>query len=142
MISKYPQVEDTIGGADFHKYFHGRWILDIQMNFIYGCYFNVPCPVLPDGVAQYEGFGQPSWITKYVTLMNKSRVDVARGICHSVSAELVIDSDGLLLDNDRVTLQIVESLLEEEVPLEWMFSMRVWHICRVFLSGANLYDHD
>jgi hypothetical protein len=69
-------------------------------------------------------------------------VDVARGICHSVSAELVIDSDGLLLDNDRVAVQIAESLLEEEVLLEWMFSMRAWHIHRVFLNGASLYDHD
>jgi hypothetical protein len=69
-------------------------------------------------------------------------VDVARDICHSVSTKLVIDSDSLLLDNDRVAVQIVESLLEEEVPSEWMFSMRAWHIRRVFLNGASLYDHE
>jgi hypothetical protein len=69
-------------------------------------------------------------------------VDVARGICHSVSAKLVIDSDGMPLGNDCVAIQIAESLLEEDVPSEWMFSMRAWHIRRVFLNGASLYDHD
>jgi hypothetical protein len=69
-------------------------------------------------------------------------VDVARGICHSVSAKLAIDSDGLPLGNDRVAVQIAESLLEEEVPSEWIFSMRAWHICRVFLNDASLCDHE
>jgi hypothetical protein len=68
-------------------------------------------------------------------------VDVARDICHSVSAKLAIDSDSLPLGNDRVAVQIAESLLEEKVPLEWMFSMRAWYIRRVFLNGASLYDH-
>jgi hypothetical protein len=77
-----------------------------------------------------------------VTLTNESRVDVARGICHSVKAELVVDSDGMPLDNDRIAVQIAESLLEEDVPSEWMFSMRAWHIRRVFLNGVSLYDHD
>ena len=77
-----------------------------------------------------------------MTLTNESRVDVAYGICHSVKAELVVDSDGMPLDNDCIVVQITESLLEEDVPSEWMFSMRVWHIHRVFLNGANLYDHD
>jgi hypothetical protein len=77
-----------------------------------------------------------------VTLTNESRVDVACGICHSVKTELVVDSDSMPLGNDRVAVQIAESLLEEDVPSEWMFSMRVWHICRVFLNGASLYDHD
>jgi hypothetical protein len=67
---------------------------------------------------------------------------VARGICHSVSRDLVIDSDGMPLGNDPFAVQIAESLLEEEVPSEWMFSMRAWHICRMFLNSASLYDHD
>jgi hypothetical protein len=111
------------------------------MDFILGCNFNIPRPVLPDGVAQCEGFGQLSWITKCITLTNESGVDVARGICHNVSAELVIDSNDLPLGNDRVAIQIAESLLEEEVPSELMFSMRAWHIPRVFLNSASLYDH-
>jgi hypothetical protein len=32
--------------------------------------------------------------------------------------------------------------VEDEVPSEWMFSMRAWHIRRIFLNGASLYDHD
>jgi hypothetical protein len=69
-------------------------------------------------------------------------VDVARGICHSVKADLVIDSNGMHLGNDRVAIQIAELLVEDEVPSEWMFSMRAWLIRRVFLNGASLYDHD
>ena len=69
-------------------------------------------------------------------------MDVARDICHNVSAELIIDSDGLPLGNDYIAVQIVESLLEEEVSSKWMFSMRVWHIRRIFLNGASLYDHE
>ena len=73
--------------------------------------------------------------------MNDSGVDVAWDIYHSVNADLVMDSNGMPMDNDRVAIQIVESLVEDKVPLEWMFSMRAWHIRRVFLNGASLYDH-
>jgi hypothetical protein len=104
--------------------------------------FSVPHPVLPDGVVQCEGFSRASWITKSVTRMNESGVDIARGICHSVKAELVVDIDGMPLGNDRVAVQIAELLLEEDVPSEWMFSMRAWHIHRVFLNGVSLYDRD
>jgi hypothetical protein len=114
----------------------------MQMDFIPGCNFTDPRPVLPKGVAQCEGFGQPSWINKYVILMNESGMDVARDICHSVKTDLVIDSDGMSLDNDHVAVQIAESLVGDEVPSEWMFSMRAWHIRRMFLNGASLYDHD
>ena len=69
-------------------------------------------------------------------------MDVACGICHNINAELVVDNDGMPLDNDRFAVQIAESLLEEDVPSKWMFSMRAWHIRRVFLNGASLYDHD
>jgi hypothetical protein len=101
-----------------------------------------PDLVLPNGDAQCEGLGWASWITKSVTFTNESRVDVAYGICHTVKVALVVDSVGMPLGNDRVIVQIVESLLEEDVPSEWMFSMRTWHIHRVFLNGASLYDHD
>ena len=74
--------------------------------------------------------------------MNEFGMDVACGICHTVKAELVVDNDGMPLGNDRVVVQIAESLLEEDVPSEWMFSMRAWYIRRVFLNGASLYDHD
>jgi hypothetical protein len=90
------------------------------MDFSLDPNFSVSHPVLPDGVAQCEGFGRASWITKSVTLTNESRVDVAHGICHTVKAELVVDSNGMLLGNDCVAIQIAESLLEEDVPSEWM----------------------
>ena len=45
-------------------------------------------------------------------------MDVARGIYHSVNVDLIIDSDGMPLDNDRVAVQIAESLVEDEVSLE------------------------
>jgi hypothetical protein len=46
------------------------------------------------------------------------------------------------LDNDRVAVQIAELLQEEDVPSEWISSMKAWYISRVFLNGASLYDHD
>jgi hypothetical protein len=96
----------------------------------------------PKVLLSAKGFGRPSWNTKCVTLTNESGVDVARGICHCVNADLVIDSDGMPLGNDRVAVQIAESLVGDEVPSEWMFSMRAWHIRRMFLNGASLYDQD
>ena len=83
--------------------------------------FSVSHPIIPDRVVQYKGFGQASWITKAVTLTNESGEDVACGICHSVKAKLVVDNDGMPLDNDNVAVQIAESLLEEDVLSEWMF---------------------
>jgi hypothetical protein len=77
-----------------------------------------------------------------MTLTNESGVDVARGICHNVKADLVIDNNSMPLSNDRVVVQIAESLVEDDVPSEWMFSMRAWHIRRVFLIRVSLYDHD
>ena len=79
---------------------------------------------------------------KAMTLTNESKVDVACGICHNVKAELVVDSDGMPLSDDRIAVQIAESLLEKDVPSKWMFSMKAWHIHRMFLNGASLYDHD
>ncbi len=104
----------------------------------YGC----GPPTLPTGVAVCEGLPRSSWITKCVTLINESGLEVAKAICHSVDADLVIDTDGKPLGDDRVAVQIAESLCEEEVPSEWMFSMHSWHITRVLLNDASLYDHD
>jgi hypothetical protein len=63
--------------------------------------------MLPDGVAQCEGYGRPSWITKCVILTNEPRVDVPRVICYNVNAELVIDNDGLPQSNNHIAVQIV-----------------------------------
>ena len=77
-----------------------------------------------------------------MTLTNESGVDVAQGIYHSINPDLVIDSDDMPLGNDRVVVQIAESLVEDKVPSKWMFSMRAWHICRVILNRTNFYNHD
>ena len=114
----------------------------MQMDFIPGCDYTDTCPVLLKGIAQCKGFGRPSWITKCVTLTNDSSVDVAWDIYHRINADLVIDSNGMPLDNDRIAVQIAESLVEDKVLSEWIFSMRVWHIRRMFINGASLYDHD
>ena len=39
-------------------------------------------------------------------------------------------------------MQIAESLSKYNVPSDWMFQMRAWHIKRVFLNGTSLYDHE
>ena len=104
--------------------------------------FSVLHLVLLYGVAQCEGFSRASWITKAVMFTNESQVDIARGIYYSVKAKLVVNSDGMPLDNDRVVVQTTKLLLDKDVRSEWMFSMRAWHIHRVFLNGASLYDHD
>ena len=49
----------------------------MQMDFIPSCNFTDLRPLLSKGVAQCEGFGRLSWITKYVTLTNEWGVDVA-----------------------------------------------------------------
>ena len=43
-----------------------------------------------------------------MTLTNEFGVDVACGICHSIKVKLVVDSNGMPLDNDHVAVQIVE----------------------------------
>ena len=112
------------------------------MDSILGCDFSDPRLVLSKGVAQCESFGRPSWITKCVTLINELGMDVAQGICHSVKADLVIDSNDMPLGNDCVAVQIAKLLVEDKLPSEWMFSIRAWHICRMFLNRASLHDHD
>ncbi|KAG0572237.1 hypothetical protein KC19_VG078600 [Ceratodon purpureus] len=99
-------------------------------------------PTLPDNVVTCEGLPRSSWITKSVTLVNVYGSIVAKGICHSIDSDLVIGSDGAQLGDDQVAVQIAESLCEDDVPSEWMFSLRAWHIRNVFVNGASLYDHD
>ena len=97
------------------------------MNLIPGGNLIVPHLVLPERVAKCKGYGWPLCITKYIILTNELGVDVARDSCHSVSADLVIDNDGMPLSNDHVAVQIVELLLEEEVSLEWKLNESVAH---------------
>lgn len=99
-------------------------------------------PVLPDGVAECEGFGRSSWVSKRVTLTNAAGDDVARGVVQSVDSHLVPETGGRPLGSDNVCVQIAESLLEAVIPFGWIYSLRSWPIKRVLLNGATLYDHD
>ena len=67
---------------------------------------------------------------------------VGKGICHNVSSDLIIDSDNQPLGDDRVAVQIAESLSEHNIPSDWLFQLRSWHIRHVFLNGASLYNHE
>ena len=60
--------------------------------------------MLPKGIAQCKGFGWPSWITKYVTLINEKGVDVAWSIYHIIKVDLVFDSDEMLLGNNCIAV--------------------------------------
>jgi hypothetical protein len=104
--------------------------------------FYNPPPTLPPGVAVCDGIPRAKWNTRCVTLRNEGGQDVAHGVCQNVDPELVIDMDGKPLGDDRVAVQIAESLCEEDVPSVWMWSMHSWDIKRVFLNGVSLYDHD
>ena len=97
---------------------------------------------LPEGVTQCEGLSRRLWMTKCVTLKNEEGESVGKGICHNVNSKLIIDSDSQPLGDDRVAVLIAESLSEHDVPSDWLFQLRSWHISRVFLNGASLYDHE
>jgi len=51
---------------------------------------------------------------------NKVGMDVANKVCQNVDLEVVIDMDGKLLGDDRVAIQIAESLCEDVIPFGWM----------------------
>ena len=96
----------------------------------------------PKGVVQCEGIPRKSWMTKCVALQNDAGVVVGKGICHNVDLSLIIDSDNQPLGDDRVAVQITESLSKRDVPSDWVFQLRAWHISCVFLNGASLYNHE
>ena len=97
---------------------------------------------LPEGVLQCEGIPRKSWITKCVALKNDARMVVGKGICHNVSSNFIIDSDNQPLGDDCVVVQIAESLSKHDIPFDWLFQLRSWHIRHVFLNGASFYDHE
>ena len=80
--------------------------------------------------------------TKCIALQNDAGVVVGKGICHNVDLALIIDSDNQSLGDDHGTIQIAESLSKYNVPSDWVFQLRAWHISPIFLNGASLYDHE
>lgn len=104
--------------------------------------FTNPVPTLPPDVVACDEISRSKWNFRPITLRNKKGVNVTNVVCQNVDANLVFDSDGKPLRVDRIVVQIVESLCEEEVPSGWMWSIHSWHIKQVFLDGVSLYDHD
>jgi hypothetical protein len=104
--------------------------------------FTNPVPTLPPGVIVCDGIPRAKWVRRCVTIRDEVGNDVANGVCQNVDPELVIDMDGKALGDDRVAVQIAESLCEEVVPSAWRWSMHSWDIKRVLLNGVSLYDHD
>ena len=80
-------------------------------------------------------------MTKPIILHTSNRVSVGKGMCQSISSNLVVDCHGPLGD-DYVVVQVVETFDELQIPLDWMFSLRAWHIREVYYNGASLYDHE
>ena len=98
--------------------------------------------ILPKGVVRCEGIPRNSQMTKCVALQNDAGIVVGKGIFHNVDADLIIDSDNQPLGDDHVVVQIPKSLSEHNIPSNWLFQLRSWHISHVFVNGASLYDHE
>ena len=73
-------------------------------------------PTLPEGVRPCEGIPRESWSTRVVILTNEDGEDVARSICQSVDASVVVDTNGRPIGDDHVAVQIAKTLKEDEVP--------------------------
>jgi len=99
-------------------------------------------PTLPPNVDVCDGIPHAKWIKKCVTLRNKAGMDIANKVCQNVDLEPIINMDGKPLGDNRVAIQIVESLCEEVILFCWMWSMHSWDIKQVFLNSVSLYDHD
>ena len=80
-------------------------------------------PTLPEGVRACEGIPRESWNTRVVILTNEAGEDVARAICRSVDASVVVDTNGRPIGDNHVAVQIAKTLKEKEVPSGWMWSM-------------------
>ena len=79
---------------------------------------------------------------KCVILKNETSEDVAKGICHNVNIDLIINSDNKPCEDDCIGVQISESFSEQDVPSNWLFQLRSWYICNIFLNGASLHNHE
>ena len=88
-------------------------------------------PVLPPDVAVCDGIPRSKWYFKAVTLRNNEGFDVAKALCQNVDPAVVLDNDDKPLGDDRVAVQIAESLCEDEVPSGWMWSILSWDIRQV-----------
>ncbi len=82
--------------------------------------FANPVPTLHPDVCTCDGIPHAKWNFKLVTLRNEARDDVANVVLQSVDLDVVVDNDGKPRGNDRVSIQIAQSLHEAKVPTGWM----------------------
>jgi hypothetical protein len=82
---------------------------------------------LPNSVANCRGLPRCQWITKSVLLKDNNSEFVVIGVCHSVSSNLVVGSDGPL-GLIKVAVQIIDVLVVEERTFDWMFPLFAWNI--------------
>ena len=117
---------------------------DLRMDFHGPDEFVTSVPVLLASVQVCEGIPRAKWISQPVTLRSKDGVDLARGICQNIDPDLIIEVDDKPLGDDRVAVQIGESLNEELFSSANMWSLRSWHVIKhVFPhDDVSLYDHD
>ena len=94
-----------------------------------------PMPPLCDSIPRWL------WVGKCVVLYKNDGVPVARGIYCNVSSDVVIGTTGPLGDS-HVAVQISSSLSMVDVPDEWRYSIRAWHVEFVFYNGASFRDHE
>ena len=59
-------------------------------------------PTLPEGVRPCEGIPRESWSTRVVILTNEAGEDVARAICRSVDASVVVDTNMTIFSKLRL----------------------------------------
>ena len=116
-------------------------LCDLRMDFHGPDKFVTPAPMLPVGVQVCDGIPRAKWVSQPVTLRSEDGVDLARGIYQNIDPDLIIEVDGKPLGDDRIAVQIAESLNEELFSSANMWSLRSWHIKHVFLHN-DLFDHD
>jgi len=78
--------------------------------------FANPMPTLPPNIAMCDRIPRAKWITKCVTLKNEAGMDVANRVYQNINLELVVNMDRKPLGDNRVVVQIVESLCEDVIP--------------------------
>ena len=61
-------------------------------------------PTILEGVRVCEGIPRESWNTRIVFLTNEAGEDVARAICRSVDASVVVDTNRRPIGDDHVAV--------------------------------------
>jgi len=85
--------------------------------------FPLPMSTLPLGVVACGKVPYAYQKTKYVTLTNNSKENVAKRTYHTIDVNLIIDMDGKSITNNPITIQIAKSLCKVELLCTYMWSL-------------------